>query len=327
MIADDSSSSSSFWTVGLLGLLLMGGLCYLFYPAFVAREGRGRVLPQATNIGGTKSNTEDVLLSIIIPAFNEELRLPIMLEDAFHYLTSPSCPALKQLGKGAVEWIVVDDGSSDQTGRAFRRYVEEKPPSHNMCYKLITLPRNLGKGAAVQSGMLAATGQFCLYVDADGATSFGPGLEALTHQLMSGKEFVFMGSRAHLQQERSFLRRFLALAFRVLLTITLGPAAQHIRDTQCGFKLISRNAAQRIFRTLHLQRWAFDIEVLYLAVHLQVTVKEEVVPWHEVEGSKLNTSIWNLALVSLSMLRDMICVRLCYQLGIWSFDNDVKKHR
>ncbi len=258
-----------------------------------------------------------------------------MLEDAFHYLSSPSCPALIQLGKGAIEWIVVDDGSSDQTGRAFCHHVEQQQqqqqqqqqPSPNMYYKLIALPQNLGKGAAVQSGMLAATGQYCLYVDADGATSFGPGLEALINQMVSGKEFVFMGSRAHLQQERSFLRRFLALAFRVLLTITLGPAAQHIRDTQCGFKLLSRNAAQQIFRTLHLQRWAFDIEVLYLAVHLQVMVKEEVVPWHEVEGSKLNTSIWNLALVSLSMLRDMICVRLCYQLGIWSFDNDVKKQR
>ncbi|GAX15944.1 dolichyl-phosphate beta-glucosyltransferase [Fistulifera solaris] len=324
MIADDDFSS--LWAVGLLGLLLMGVLCYLFYPAYVAREGRGRVLPQATIIGNS-STEEDVLLSIIIPAFNEELRLPIMLEDAFHYLSSPSSPALKQLGNGTVEWIVVDDGSSDQTGQAFRRYVEQKPPTPNMCYKLIALPCNLGKGAAVQSGMLAATGQYCLYVDADGATSFGPGLEALTRHIVSGKEFVFMGSRAHLQQERSFLRRFLALAFRILLTITLGPAAQHIRDTQCGFKLLSRNAAQRIFRTLHLQRWAFDIEVLYLAVHLQVMVKEEIVPWHEVEGSKLNTSIWNLALVSSSMLRDMICVRLCYQLGIWSFDNDVKKQR
>lgn len=322
---------SFFWTlVCLLVLLLVGGLSYLFYPAYVAREGFGRVLPKAEVIG--RAADQDVILSVIIPAFNEELRLPIMLQDAFQYLSSRSCKALKQLGSetGAVEWIVVDDGSVDQTGFAFRRYVEQQNQSR-MSYKLITLPKNRGKGAAVQSGMLAATGKYCLFVDADGATSFGPGLEALTSQLhhddvVSG-EFVLMGSRAHIQQERSLVRRFLAAAFRLLLTVTLGPAAKHIRDTQCGFKLLSRGAAQRIFQTLHLQRWAFDIEVLYLAVHLKVTVKEEVVPWHEVEGSKLNTSIWNLALVSLSMLRDMICVRLCYQVGIWSHDNDVKKHR
>lgn len=75
---------------------------------------------------------------------------------------------------------------------------------------------------------------------------------------------------------------------------------------------------------LHLRCWAFDTELLFLATHLNYTLHEVVVPWQEVEGSKLHTSALNLALVSPGMFRDMVCVRLCYTLGLWKIQRKIE---
>jgi dolichyl-phosphate beta-glucosyltransferase len=80
---------------------------------------------------------------------------------------------------------------------------------------------------------------------------------------------------------------------------------------------ISSNAANLLFSNLHLQRWAFDIELVLLASRLNLHISEVGVPWQEVEGSKLDSSKVQLAIVALGMLRDMLCVRLCYMMGIW----------
>ena len=340
-------------------LLFTVGLTYLFYPAIRVEKRRPcRVEEVAAEQSLTTTTTAPIVLSIIIPSYNEELRLPAMLQEAYDYLTQPHCPALQDLMRivpasrknnnnnrtksvaAAVEWIVVDDGSTDQTGRAFCKFVQEHNKSQSkqqhgdyflsMIWKLVTLPQNSGKGAAVQAGMLVAAGSYCLMVDADGATDFAVGLQAMTQQLVSAQtesDTILLGSRAHLQPSNkekaldlSLIRRALSAAFSLLRTITLG-RRQNIVDTQCGFKLFPARTARAIFTALHLRRWAFDIEVLYLALHLDYPVQEVVVPWHEVEGSKLNTSPWNLAWVSLSMLRDMICVRLCYLTGIWSIED------
>lgn len=383
-----------------------------------------------------RSNHRMIVLSLIIPAYNEELRLPSMLQDTYEYLTLQPCQGLQQLLKVAVrnhrlgdqstssmgmdplsysksitpvvEWIVVDDGSTDATGKAFLQFAQSHctvtttPHDHNnsdrvaatvnsdpksilcstspvqMEWKLITLLRNCGKGAAVQAGMLQSQGAFSLMVDADGATSFGPGLEAFTQQQQQQRrrqqqlrgernwrldppsshlrqdtpvdkptttipkessseksQFcgndgdrihapcgVYLGSRAHKQVERSTLRRILAVAFQTLLQCIVGRRVAAIRDTQCGFKLFPQSTVQPIFTNLHLQRWAFDVEVIYLAVQLGYPLEEIVVPWHEVEGSKLHTTMFNLVCVAIGMLRDMICVRLCYVLGIWSIHTE-----
>jgi len=127
-----------------------------------------------------------------------------------------------------------------------------------------------------------------------------------------------LGSRAHLHTDsmgRSLVRSFLTQAFHICVVVFVG--ASQIRDTQCGFKLFERDAAHHLFGMLHLRRWAFDTELLFLATHLDYSLHEVVVPWQEVEGSKLHTSALNLAIVSVGMLRDMVCVRLCYTLGLW----------
>ena len=87
----------------------------------------------------------------------------------------------------------------------------------------------------------------------------------------------------------------------------------HIRDTQCGFKLFSRSAAQRIFPAQHLPTWIFDVELLLLAKQLCIPVAEVPIEWHEVAGSKLN-----VVTASLQMLRDLLIVRVNHLLGRWT---------
>lgn len=168
---------------------------------------------------------------------------------------------------------------------------------------------------------------FCSIADADGATDFGPGLYNLVERLSlhmknaeedtKGMISVF-GSRAHMQKEsttqRSFVRTLLMRTFHLFVSILVSSS---IRDTQCGFKLFTKDAAQAVFGNLHLRRWAFDTEVVLLCNHLRIDMLEVPVPWQEIDGSKLNTSKLALAIVSVTMLRDMICVRVCYSLNIW----------
>jgi dolichyl-phosphate beta-glucosyltransferase len=346
----------------VVAVLLSGGLVFLFYPAIVTAASdrnsdmSSRNAKPQTILASSNNEEQPPLLTLVIPAYEEEVRLPSMLQEAYTYLTAKKdgCRALQDLAslsRGSsdsntsanrnkphcVEWIVVNDGSKDRTSAVYRDFIQKLPASNNMTWKLIGFPQNCGKGAAVQAGMLAATGDFCLMVDADGATDFGPGLEALTGRLVelmhnnNNKDDrcsypILLGSRAHLhnsttttdvmrQQRRSFVRSFLMQAFHVCVVVFVGAA--DICDTQCGFKLFARETASHLFRMLHLRRWAFDTELLYLATHLNYSLQEVVVPWQEIEGSKLHTSALNLALVSVSMLRDMVCVRLCYTLGLW----------
>jgi dolichyl-phosphate beta-glucosyltransferase len=126
------------------------------------------------------------------------------------------------------------------------------------------------------------------------------------------------GSRAYLEKEstaqRSFVRTILMKAFHFFVSLFV---SSKIHDTQCGFKLFTADSSQAVFDTLHLRRWAFDTEVVLLCDQLGIQILEVAVPWHEVDGSKLSTSKLALAMVSITMLRDMVCVRTCYTFGIW----------
>jgi dolichyl-phosphate beta-glucosyltransferase len=165
--------------------------------------------------------------------------------------------------------------------------------------------------------------------DADGATDIRDLLKLITalnaisvsSSIHDNPQLaVAFGSRAHLEDTaavvaRSQIRTLLMWAFH-LCVATL--CSRTIRDTQCGFKLFTAKAAKLLFSNLHLQRWAFDIELVTIAQSLSIPIVEVGVQWKEVDGSKLDTgSKWTLLVTSLGMLRDMICVRLCYTLGIW----------
>jgi len=322
-------------------LLTAVALAYIFYPAYIVALSDSLPIEEeliSPNNNGGRSSSQP-LLSIVMPAYNEEERLPIMLDSALAYLQPHRAKilnicraiALKRgesvpLTSSQIEWLIVSDGSKDRTCDIARIY-GKKWSSPNDSWKLIELKRNGGKGAAVKAGMLRTTGLLCLMVDADGATEFGKGLELVLNQLLNSLEdstrlstgAAVFGSRAHLVKDksvaqRSFVRNLLMHAFQFFVKFFV---TTHVRDTQCGFKLFTRDATVAVFRNLHLRRWAFDTEVVVRAEQLGIPISEVSVPWHEVDGSKLSTSKLALAIVSLGMLRDMICVRACYAMRIW----------
>lgn len=118
-----------------------------------------------------------------------------------------------------------------------------------------------------------------------------------------------MDAHALTSTQRSVLRNILMYGLHTILRIV---GVGHIRDTQCGFKLFSRRAAQEIFPAQHLATWIFDVELLLLAKQLGIPVAEVQIEWHEVSGSKLNVFA-----DSLQMLRDLLILRANLLLGRW----------
>ncbi|CAL1292872.1 unnamed protein product [Larinioides sclopetarius] len=138
--------------------------------------------------------------------------------------------------------------------------------------------------------MLSARGKLLLFADADGATKFSD-IEKLEEEInvLSGSQIdaVVIGSRAHLDKEaiasRSLFRTILMYAFHFMVWLL---AVRTVQDTQYGFKMFTREAASSLFYVLHVERWAFDVELLYIAEKKKIPVKEVAVNWTEIEGSK-----------------------------------------
>ena len=270
---------------------------------FVDDEGKKRAFPSLVADPGTVS------LSVVSPAFNEEKRLPRMLDETIGYLEKR-----RALDSGfSWEILIVDDGSRDATADVVLSF-SKKFGSERV--RLVRLAKNHGKGGAVMKGMLRARGKEILMIDADGATRFSD-LERLEEALrrlytVNPEGGAVFGSRFHMQQadaehKREPLRGFVSFVFHLLVT-TLVPGG--VRDTQCGFKLFSRAAARRIFPRQKIWGWSFDCELLFLAGDLPVT--EVAVFWVDVPGSKLS-----VVLASLEMARDIVLLRLLYGLGLW----------
>ncbi|XP_074906646.1 dolichyl-phosphate beta-glucosyltransferase isoform X2 [Buteo buteo] len=221
-------------------------------------------------------------LSVVVPSYNEEDRLPLMMDEALNYLEKRQ----KRHPSFTYEVIVVDDGSKDQTTK----------------------------------GVFSSRGKKILMADADGATKFEDiekveeGLKNL--QPWPNQMAISCGSRAHLEKDsiakRSYFRTLLMYGFHFLVWFL---CVKEIRDTQCGFKLLTREAALRTFSTLHIERWAFDVELLYIAQHLRIPIAEVAVNWTEIEGSKL-VPFWSW----LQMGRDLLFIRLRYMTGAWQLE-------
>ncbi|KAI0940980.1 hypothetical protein AcV7_003208 [Taiwanofungus camphoratus] len=231
-----------------------------------------------------------------------------MLQSTIAHLSSSA------LRDRTYEILVVDDGSTDDTAQQTLKFALGYPDSD---IRVVQLVENAGKGGAVRHGMLYGRGRRLLMVDADGASRFED-LELLWKEMdrIAPNEgaAVVVGSRAHLVKteavvKRSFLRNVLMYGLHTILRIV---GVGHIRDTQCGFKLFSRAAAQRIFPFQHLPTWIFDVELLLLAKQLRMPVAEVPIEWHEVSGSKLN-----VITDSLQMLRDLLVLRANHLLGRW----------
>ncbi|KAL7988400.1 hypothetical protein Chor_007319, partial [Crotalus horridus] len=169
-------------------------------------------------------------LSVVVPSYNEEERLPSMMNEALDYL---------EMRQVALRYV--------------KKYGSNK-------VRVLTLVRNRGKGGAVRRGVFYSRGKRILMADADGATKFKDiekvekGLESL--QPWPEMMAIACGSRAHLEKDsiaqRSYFRTFLMHGFHFLVRFL---CVKDIRDTQCGFKLLTREAASRTFSALHIERW------------------------------------------------------------------------
>ena len=185
---------------------------------------------------------------------------------------------------------------------------------------MITLSQNRGKGGAVTHGMRHARGQYILFADADGATNF-PDLsklvDACEEKSDSQQRGVAVGSRAHLVGsaevvQRSKLRNLLMYGFHLYLYLLTPPSTRLIKDTQCGFKLFSRNSLPFIIPYMHCEGWIFDVEMLMLAEFAGIPVVEVAVGWREVVGSKLN-----VVRDSIGMAWGLLVLRVCWGVGFW----------
>lgn len=250
-------------------------------------------------------------LSVVVPAYNEELRLPVMMEEAMDYLEQRQ----KKNPSFTYEVIVVDDGSKDKTTQVAMQYTQKYGADK---VRVLTLVQNRGKGGAVRLGTLSSRGRLILMADADGATKFCDieKVEMALNEISPKPEnmAISCGSRAHLEKEsiaqRSLFRTFLMFGFHFLVWFL---CVRGIKDTQCGFKLFTREAALKTFSCLHVERWAFDVELLYIAQCFKIPIAEVAVNWTEIEGSKL-VPLWS----SLQMGRDLAFIRLRYITGAWN---------
>ena len=211
-------------------------------------------------------------LSIVIPAFQEALRLP-------PYLASVQCHMRDKMYPWEI--IVVDDGSTDKTMDSVKSY-----QSKDSRTRVIRLEKNAGKGAAVARGVEEARGHYVIFADADGSTP-ATQIDKLMAKLESGSE-IAVGSRVAqgpgVVRDRYALRQLLGTLYYRLVNFFAVPG---VGDTQCGFKGFRRDVARRLFTNLGERRWAFDVEVLYRAQLLGYAITEVPIQWHEVAGSKL----------------------------------------
>lgn len=252
-------------------------------------------------------DASSVKVGVVVPCYNEEERLPSLLKTAVPFLNA-------NYGK-SWEILIVDDGSKDRTRDVAMHWAAKLNTGNHIKY--CTLAQNRGKGGAVTHGMKCSSGEYILFADADDASDF-TGLAKLLHAVSGEPRSIAIGSRAHLVDsheviQRSKLRNFLMRCFH-LLVYWFG--VQTIKDTQCGFKLYTREAAREIFPYMHTEGWIFDVETLVIAIKKGIKIYEIPISWHEVTGSKID-----LARDSIKMAVDLVVIRFAYLFGIYSYDD------
>jgi dolichyl-phosphate beta-glucosyltransferase len=231
-------------------------------------------------------------LSVVIPAYNEELRLERTVRDAVQYFRS---------SQRSFELIVVDDGSRDETSGLVRRLSDELSE-----VRLIRLAANHGKGYAVRSGVVNSLGRLVLFADADGATPFAE-IARLEAALEAGAD-VAIGSRAlHAQGVRVKAKLYRHLIGRTFHWLVESLTVKDVKDTQCGFKLFRATVAHDLFSRMRMNGFSFDVEVLVMAKRRGYRIAEVPVNWTHQPGSKVR-----LTVDSLHMAADLVRIRaLC----------------
>ena len=233
--------------------------------------------------------------TLILPAYNERNRIPDCLR---------AVAAWSRGRPGGLEWevVVVDDGSSDGTVSAAERVAAEA----GLPVAVLRHARNRGKGAAIRTGVLAASGDPILVSDVDLSTpltEFAKLAERLpAHPIAIGSRAL---ERDLVRRRQPFYRVALGKAGNLLVRIFAVPG---IRDTQCGFKLFRGDVARRLFREAKIDRFAWDMEILFLARRAGIAVAEVPVLWFNSPDSRVS-----LVRDATTTLRDLLRIRLLHR--------------
>jgi len=218
-------------------------------------------------------------ISLIIPAYNEEKRIENSIRSAIAWLNEQDY---------SYEIIVVDDGSRDSTVNVAKK-VSEK-------VRVISLKQNLGKGAAVRTGMLNASGDFRFFSDADFSTPINE-LNKLLYRLENGAD-ICIGSRAidptMIKTHQPIYRELMGKTFNKIVQLLL---IKGIKDTQCGFKGFTKKASDIIFPLTKINGFSFDVEILYLAKKNKLKIEQEPVLWFNDQRSKVNPIVDSINMI------------------------------
>lgn len=232
---------------------------------------------------------EEPYLSVVVPAFNEELRIGSTLEQICKYLSGQPY---------SWEIVLVDDGSQDDTITVARRSMGSQP------LHIVSHERNQGKGAAIKHGMGAARGRVRLFSDADLSTPIEE-VSRLLQALEEGYD-IAIGSRglqeSRLELRQAWYREMMGRFFNLLVRLLV---VGGIKDTQCGFKLFTARAAQALFPLQSMRGYAFDVEILFRARQQGFKIKEVPVRWINSPASKINPLT-----DSAKMFMDLVRLRL-----------------
>lgn len=210
-------------------------------------------------------------LSIIIPAYNEEDRLPRTLPQVVHFIEAQDY---------GVEVIIVNNNSQDKTRQIADKLAAEKPYIY-----VVDEPRQ-GKGAAVQTGILAGKGEYLFIADADLSMPIPEVSKFLPPQIAPYD--VAIGSREIKGAKRfdePHYRHFMGRVFNMIVRVLAVPG---FHDTQAGFKCFHRDSVQEILKRQTIDGWAFDVELLFIAQKLGLTIVEVPINWHYRPNSRIS---------------------------------------
>jgi dolichyl-phosphate beta-glucosyltransferase len=232
-------------------------------------------------------------LSIVVPAYNESQRLPPTLEKLDAFLRTQPL---------RYEIVVVDDGSKDNTCDVVMAHMEKIQG-----LRLVRQTPNRGKGAAVRLGMLQARGQIRVMCDADGSMPADELPKLLTPITHGGAE-IAIGSRyaegAKTDVKQPFYRVLWSRLCNRVIQKSLVPG---VRDTQCGFKAFTAEAARDLFRYGRIDGWAFDLEILALARRRGFSIAEVGVEWKDDGRSRVNPlkDMWKVIREAMTIRRNL----------------------
>lgn len=238
---------------------------------------------------------EKPFLSIVIPAHNEEARLPVTLQQVAEFIAQQAYP---------VEVIVVENGSRDRTLQIAQDFARGFPPLRVLQSELS------GKGRAVRMGMLEARGEYRFMCDAD----FSMPVEQINRFLppvLDGYDIAIASREAPgaVRYDEPAYRHLVGRVYNTMIRLLALPG---LNDTQCGFKCFRGQAAEVLFPQQTLTGWSFDVEVLFIARRLGYRILEVPIPWYFNAGSKVR--VWH---DSLSMGTDLLKIRFNALRGLY----------